>query len=145
MGARGPKSSASLTVVPLTGRKKPPPPAQLTGEEAAIWRQVIDAMPTDWHRPESTALLVQFCRHIVVANHIADQIARCLLEPSVKAASMDLLLKMQQRESAAIASLATKMRLTQQSRYTAKSAATAREQADVSHLWEGDPASEFLD
>ena len=34
------------------------------------------------------------------------------------------LLGMAQRESASIASLATRMRLTQQSRYTAKSAAT---------------------
>ena len=74
-------------------------------------------MPHDWFPPETHALLVQLCRHISTANHLAELIKA--IEPTVhpedSKAYTDLL-RVQQAESAAICQLATKMRLSQQTR-----------------------------
>jgi hypothetical protein len=51
MGARGPQSSAALAIVPvaeLRGDARPEPPADLTEEQAAEWRAVVERLPADW-------------------------------------------------------------------------------------------------
>ena len=147
MGKRGPKSSAEMSVVvPITGKKLPSPPDDLTDEQAATWNTICRAMPGDWFAIESQPLLAAYCRHVATARHIAERIEKYWKNP-LGIEHLDRLLKIQARESSAIASLATKLRLTQQSRYNAKSADTARRNAGGSRLWDDpdDPAREFLD
>jgi hypothetical protein len=51
MGIRGPKSAGDLatpTVADLRGDARPEPPADLTEEQAAEWRAVVERLPADW-------------------------------------------------------------------------------------------------
>lgn len=126
MAQRGRKSAASLSVVaPLPGQRRPEPPSELTVEEAAEWHAVVDRLPPDWFPAETHGLLVQYCRHIVKARVLADSInaflAEWLNEPE-GLMRYDKLLQMAEREGRAISSLATRMRITQQSRYAHKTA-----------------------
>ena len=58
MKQRGRRSVASLAVVtPLPQDRRPAPPSELTAEQAAVWRDTVNAMPSDWFGRESFAVL----------------------------------------------------------------------------------------
>ncbi len=126
MGARGRKSAASMGVVQGIPQR-PKPPDELTQEQAEEWRAVVTRMPVDWFGREIWPLLCAYCRHICNARHIARLIeASEDMDIGDRGALMrfNRLLGMQERQSNVMAGLATRMRLTHQSRYTATSAAT---------------------
>jgi hypothetical protein len=103
-------------------------PEDLTKEETTLWNKIVATEPPDRFNEVTKLLLAQYCRHISAARHTADLIKECRAEieklftepsglahiksPEFKA--LDRLLKMQERESRAMASLATKLRITQQ-------------------------------
>ena len=139
MTTRGKKTAAELSVV-QGFRERPEPPPELTLAQAEEWRAVVERMPFDWFPREIQPLLCAYCRHVCNARHVAR-----LIEA---AGDMDIgdrtgllrlnrLLSMQHRQSNALVSLATRMRLTMQSRYTATSAATAatRRGGTARKLW----------
>lgn len=132
MMQRGRKSAASLAVVtPLPGQRAAPPD-ELTKAEADIWRSVVSTKPAEWFQPDSYPLLVAYCRHTVMARLLSEQIGRL---PSVEEdpTTFDVLkelLKMRDRESKAVNMFARSMRLTQQSRLKAETAATAHNRAN---------------
>lgn len=109
------KQSADLGLVQAVAR--PAPPEELTVEQAAEWRAVVEALPADWFRPESHGLLVQYVRHRVAARRIATLVALAEAEEEFDFGEYDKLLKAQEREGRAISSLATRMRLSQQATY----------------------------
>jgi hypothetical protein len=115
------KSAAALSVIqPLPGQKRPEPPAELTDEQAVEWRKVVDRLPPDWFPVESHPLLVAYARHVVNARIIAGKIAgfdRSWLDDPEGLKMFEKLTMMGEREGRAISSLATRMRLTQQSRF----------------------------
>lgn len=118
MGKRGRKSAASLLIagpkpVEIVERQKAP--HDLTDEECEIWVAVVSAEPADWFSPSTAPILAQYCRHVVHARRIAELLERATSDRDLTVTDYDRLLKMQERESRAIASLATKMRVTQQS------------------------------
>lgn len=120
MGKRGPKSSASLSVltadpskIEIVERQKPP--HDLSDEEVEIWHAVVSSVAADWFTRGTTPLLSQYCRHAVQARRLAELIEKATSDPELEIKDYDRLLKMQQRESAAISMLATKMRISQQS------------------------------
>lgn len=133
MRQRGRQSAASLTLVSsgsLERMERPEPPAGTPDAQADVWRTVTASLAADWFRPEQLPLLSQYCRHVVAANVIAaaieawhDRQARPeaqLLVPKERWYAMQeymALLDAQRKESAAIAQLATKMRLSHQSTY----------------------------
>ncbi len=118
----GRKSTAQLEVV---GRAKvvekidrPKPPREMNTEQGEVWSPIVDALPPEWFPPETHQSLVSYCRHVVQARRIAE-----LIDAEVEGGDdfdlrrYDKLLAMQERESRAMSSLATRMRLTQQSTY----------------------------
>lgn len=127
MGTRGRKSAAEIAVLDLDNKNKgadatgddnkPAPPKELTKEEAAEWLAVVERLPADWFPRETWPLLTQYCRHVVASTHVAKLITAERRKPVKQRdiADLDRLLKMQEREGRAISSLATRMRLTQQS------------------------------
>lgn len=129
MGARGPKSSNELAAIGPTGiaiTRRLDPPEDLTAEAAEVWRGIVNANPADLFSPGSAPLLAQLCRHTIAARRVAQSLAR------VETADGDFddvrwfqLLARQEAESKVIAQLATRLRLTPQSRYTPHGAATA--------------------
>jgi hypothetical protein len=119
----------------ITAVHRPDAPYDLTPEQVDIWHGVVQAMPADWFGRESQDVLTQYCRHVVAARHVARMIntLETMIEKEVEAAegqdaktgvlilavkTLDRLLKIQEREGRAIASLATRMRLTQHSTYS---------------------------
>lgn len=120
MGTRGRASAASLQVVTANGLQaieRPRPPAELTDEQADEWRAVANSLPADWFGRETLPMLAQYCRHIVASKRVAELVADMEGSEEFNLIAYDRLLKMQEREGRAITSLATKMRISQQSTY----------------------------
>ena len=135
MRQRGRKSVAAMSVqaVPLPEAvPRPASPRDLTHEQAVEWRAIVNGMPADWFQRETHGLLSQYCRHVVAARRISEMImgfetelARTVEQDGASklaitlaaAETLDRLLKMQEREGRAMSSLATRMRLTQQTSY----------------------------
>ena len=126
MGKRGRKSAASMGVIQGIPQR-PEPPEELTPEQAEEWRAVVTRMPVEWFGREIWPLLCAYCRHVTNSRHIARLIEAAEdMDIGDRGALMrfNRLLGMQERQSNVMAGLATRMRLTHQSRYTATSAAT---------------------
>lgn len=120
MGTRGRTSAAALTVVrpgDVISTPRPKPPADLTEEQAAEWRFIVDGLPADWFPPETHQLLAQYCRHVVNARRLASLIEQT--DPAADFGQYDKLLAAHEREGRAMSSLGTRMRITQQSTYSA--------------------------
>lgn len=118
MRTRGRHSAAELSIVgpksvEIVERQRAP--HDLTDEETEIWARVVGSEPADWFSPSTAPLLAQYCRHVVHARRVAELIERATADPDLSIGAYDKLLKMQERESRAIATLATKMRIAQQS------------------------------
>lgn len=134
MGMRGRKSAASLSVAsPVQVMERPDAPYDLTDEQAEEWWAVINRMPADWFPRETHGLLAQYCRHVVAARRVAQLISEAEAQESINIDDLDKLYKMQEREGRALSSLATRMRLTQQTTYDK----TKKKPASVKKPWEG--------
>ena len=123
MGQRGPKSASSMSVVPsgvLEAKRRPQPPESLDGERAACWNRIVSAMPAEWFTAETHDVLVQYCRHVVTADRVDQLIEAMHNNSEFDPSEYNQLLIMQDRESRALTTLATKMRLTQQATYSAR-------------------------
>lgn len=116
MAKRGRPSAAALEIqsrpVEIVERQRPP--HDLTDEEVEVWASVVECEAADWFSPSTAPLLAQYCRHIVSARRIAELIEKATSDPELSVKDYDRLLKIQQRESAIIRSLATTMRISQQ-------------------------------
>jgi len=119
MGTRGRKSSAELTATAgsVAVLQRPDAPYGLTDTEADVWRRIVEAMPADWFGPETYDHLAQYCRHSIQAERVAQLIESLCAQKEFDTEEYDRLLKMQERESRAMSSLATRMRITQQTAY----------------------------
>jgi hypothetical protein len=123
MEGRGRKSTASLSVVATSLPQRMEPPEYLTESQEKLWREVIASKPIEWFGPDNAPLLVEYVRAVDMGNLLELQIAAAMAgEGDI---GMKDLLKMRDTEARRAMSLATKMRLTQQSKYTEKSAETA--------------------
>ncbi len=102
----------------ITSVNRPEPPADLTDEQAEEWRAVVNRMPAEWFPPEIHPLLAQYCRHVISARHIAGLIENQAQSDEFSLILFDRFLRMQERETRALSSLATRMRITNQSRFS---------------------------
>lgn len=138
MGTRGKASVAALSVAaPVGVCQRPDAPYDLTDEQSEEWWAVVNRMPADWFPRETHALLAQYCRHVVTARRVAQLIADAE-NPKTKGVALDVdaydkLLKLQEREGRAMSSLATRMRLTQQTTYDPKK----KKPIEAKRPWEG--------
>ncbi|MCB4365747.1 hypothetical protein KIH07_18580 [Hydrogenophaga taeniospiralis] len=131
------QSAASLSVATPSLGARPPPPRELSDRQKALWLQYTACKPVGWFTDESLPLLVALVAH-VEGFEVLEREFRAVtdLADIDKLKWYDQLAKLRQRESAAIASLSTKLRLTPQSRYTPQSAATASQRRPGSAPWE---------
>ena len=121
MGSRGRKSSQELTkAATIEVIERPDAPYDLTDEQSEEWWAVVNRMPADWFPRETHGLLAQYCRHIVAARRVADLVRAHEEGTNLDVQEYDRLLKMQEREGRAISSLATRMRISQQTTYDPK-------------------------
>ena len=140
MAERGRKSGASLSVVAGSIDGRPSPPADLTKEQAEIWERTVANEAADVFRTTALQqLLKEYCRHVASAKRLAGLIQNIEAQRELEGddiGAYDKLLKMRDRETKAIADKATKLRLTNQSRYTPQAAATAAKKASDRKPWQ---------
>ena len=132
MGARGSASSAAQVTV-ITGGlgRRPGAPDDLSDEQKRIWTETVTSEGAEFFNTAALReLLKDYCRHKTTGAMLTKQIQgyEALLpgpmgDDTLK--EFDRITKMRDRETKAAADLATKLRLTNQSRYTPKAAATA--------------------
>jgi phage terminase small subunit len=128
MAKRGRKSAAELSVVRVAiDGSRPPPPDGLTDGQARAWREIVESLPADWISPAQEPLLAAYCRHVSAADQLAEIINK--FEPDLKQAGdlqrLNKILAMRERETKALSSIATRMRLTSQSQMHPRTAARA--------------------
>ena len=119
MGKRGPKSAAEKEAACLISgefRKPPKPPGDLNEGQKSIWQLIVNRLPADWFAFENYPLLVQYCRHISRARLVSQMLDDMKKEKFIIKDYRDLL-RSEEEQSRILSSLATKMRLTQQSAY----------------------------
>ncbi len=118
------KSLAALTVVAAEPKPVGPrlrPPEGLTSAQVAAWRSATDNLPAEWFKAEHVPLLTQYARHVARAGEIEALLAR--LDPIADRDVFGHLAKLAAAETMSIIRLARAMRLTQQSRLKAETAA----------------------
>lgn len=140
MGARGRLAATELTVVGhnnIEAIRRPEPPDELNSEMAEEWRKIVNRMPGDWFPEETLPLLVQYCAHIIRARRLREALAEVEhgSDESFDIYKYKLLSVMETQQSRAIATLATKMRLSQQATYNAQK--TKGPRSRPRHLWAG--------
>ena len=113
------KSAAELAVAPRVVEVTPRPvaPSHLADEEAAEWEAIVSALPADWFPRDTHALLEQHCQHIIRARRIAQLIHDAESEDDVDILKLKTLYDMQDKQTRVIASGATKMRISQQTKH----------------------------
>ncbi len=125
----------ALTVVAGNFGARAEPPKDLTEAQAAIWREISASESADFFRTAALRrLLKDYCRHTAFADDLACQIGKYALDEAMTpdvVQTLDRLTKMHDRETKAAGDKATKLRLTNQSRYTPQAAATAAKNASV--------------
>jgi hypothetical protein len=126
---RGRKSLAALAVKPIAGPndRHPEPPARLNVDEAGIWREICASMPVGWFPVECQGVLEALVTE-TAARRRFDESVRNFPSDQMRTAdglhALRQLRRMQAEAGKAIAYLATKLRLTPQSRYNATRANT---------------------
>ena len=140
MAKRGRKSAAELSVVSVSLQgDRPPAPAELTAQEAEVWSEIVESIPGGWISRAQEPLLAAYCRHVSAADRLSimiDHFKPDLEEPGALQRFAKLL-SMRERETKALSSLATRMRLTQQSQMHPRTAARAMSDAGGhAKLWE---------
>lgn len=124
-------------VVALVPRARPEPPAELTDEQRQVWQDTLSMLPPEWVQREALPVLAAFVRHVTAARRIATLIDTFDEVGPDRVRDYDRLLRAQALESATITSIATRLRLTPQSRYTPQRAGRMRDDAtDSPKPWE---------
>lgn len=140
MAERGRKSAASLSVVVGSIDGRPQPPTDLTKVQREVWERTVANEAADVFKTAALQqLLKEYCRHVASADKLSkliDNIERLDEISPMDAASYEALLKLRDRETKALADKATKLRLTNQSRYTPQSAATAAKKSTERKPWQ---------
>lgn len=110
------------------------PPAGLTEDQADVWRSVVGARSADFFGEDAAPLLEEYCRVVVMCRLLAVQIEAGIA--GGEADELKALLDMRDKESRRMASLATKLRITNQSRYTPQAAGTAAKRGAGGKVWQ---------
>ena len=129
-------SAAALAVVRSDSPASPyPPPDDLSEQEQALWRDVVATKPADWFDDDSAPLLKEYVRAVTVCDLLDARVKEAMAEGE-PVDDVKRLLDMRDKEARRMVTMATKLRLTQQSRYTEKSAATANRKAGGKRPWQ---------
>ncbi len=135
MAPRGRKSAAASEVSVVAGNfgRRPEPPPELSDDEASIWRETVASEAADFFGTAALrSMLADYCRHTASADKVSTVInvfQPDWLKNADGAKRYHALLRMRDLETRAAADKATKLRLTNQSRYTPQAASTASRNA----------------
>ncbi len=123
MDQPGRPSAASLSVVPSGLPQRPEPPECLTAPQGSTWRAIVATKAPDWFKADTQPLLVAYCK--AVDLHMRVSALLDSMDPLADAREFRGLIEVAAKQAAIMSSMATKMRLTPQSRYTPQAASTS--------------------
>ncbi len=110
MGSRGRKSTADLAIADSTTvTEYQQPSASLTPEQRSEWNRVIGDCPADHFSESHIPMLEGYCRHTVALRHVGELIRQSEAGDEIDVIHYDRLLKMQERETRCLASLAVRL------------------------------------
>lgn len=119
--SRGRKSQAELAVAQVTELSQIPRPAKhLTPAQADVWRMVMASRSAEMIEPEAYPVLVEYCRLIVTANRVSEQIEKFdpdWLDDDDGLKRWGFLVDKQDKVAGRISSVAVKLRLTPSTRF----------------------------
>lgn len=129
------QSSAALAVVQTerTVMERLPPPEDLLPDEAVLWCRVVDTKPADWFQDDSAALLKEYVRAWRMCDLLSQRVEVALVGDDL--GLLKEILKLRDIESKRLLSTGTKLRLTQQSRYTPRASVTANNKVGSARPW----------
>jgi hypothetical protein len=134
------KSAASLSVVPVKPKDaRIAPPSFLTARQKELWLEIVASKPADWFTEDCKALLVGYVKAIAsheILSRRVDILESDDYESIEDLKDEDRLYAMQERQARLIQSFATKMRLTNQSRYQNSTAAVKSSKAGAARPWD---------
>ena len=131
MGKRGRKSIAEQTLSVIGGSvdARPEPPGDFTPRQMEIWNETVATEPPNYFSSAAQrGILAEYCRHRTEAERLAaviDDFDMEWLQDDEGVKRYEKLSHLRDRETKAALTHATKLRITNQSRYTPLSAATA--------------------
>lgn len=128
------QSLAALSVVPIGVGKRQAAPDDLTAVQAALWTKIADSKPADWLCEDTIPLFKEYVRSSVMCDQLEAQVQ--LAMTNGETGDVKAFLKMRDVESRRLTMIATKLRLTPQSRYTPQAAATANKKNQESKPWQ---------
>lgn len=124
MGRPGRVSGAELAVRAVTGvvqfARRPDAPTHLTEEQSTVWDEILSHLPPEWINGASLPVLEVYVCHVVKHRKLGQLIEDAEGRDAVNLMTLNGLYLMQERESRAITSAATKLRLTPQSTWSPK-------------------------
>lgn len=113
MGTRGPQSKTALSVIGVAGIEvveRPKPPIELNDEQRSEWVAIVNAHAADRFTRGQIAMLAAHCRHVVAQRRIGQMVDQLVDgDRPFDMDEYDRLLKMQERESRCLASLAVRL------------------------------------
>ena len=126
---RGRKSAENLVVIQGAIGARPEPPEDLNERQKEIWRETVACEPAEHFATAATrAMLKDYCEHSEAGEKltaIINSFQPEWIKNAEGAKRYGDLLKMRELENRAATMLATRLRITNQSRYGARAADTA--------------------
>jgi len=123
MGSRGKTSAAELAVISNDGVaviRRPDAPGRLSEDASSIWVDAVNSYAADHFTPDTIPMLEGYCNHAVNAQRLAVMIEDRWRGESLDLDALDQLARMHERECRSLSSLATRLRMTPQSKYDPK-------------------------
>ena len=122
-------------VIPVAGPSVHLAPAPgLTDDQAQVWRETVEARSADYFGEDAAPLLEEYCRVVVMCRLLAVQIEAAI--SGGESGELKALLDMRDKESRRLTSIATKLRITNQSRYTPDKAAVKARKGSGGKVWQ---------
>lgn len=151
MGKRGPTPAHErIRALPGRDERRAPPPEGLTDAQARLWRGIVETEPAHLFDSEARRHLLRlYVEHACFRASLQTLIDRSPVEafgdPDAFK-TFEAMLRARDRETKALVSLATRMRLTNQSRYTPAAAGSAgRNHTSGPKPWDDpDPAAKYF-
>ena len=109
--------AVAAVVAPISSVNRLGAPVHISDAERAVWLEVVNDQPAEAFSVTHSPLLELYCRHIVQARILADELGnfdRAWMADDDGLKRYDRLLAMAERESRAASSLATRLRITRQ-------------------------------
>ena len=131
------KSAAALAIMPAKlPNETMQEPDDLSADELRMWREIVASKPSDWWGPDSAPILKEYVRAASMCDVLDRRVKEVIRRGDPE--QIKFFLDLRDKESRRAMSLATKMRLTQQSRYGARAADTAARKAHGRRPWESE-------